>query len=315
MTQTPLRSPLNPEELAAIFGADDELALDVAAPDVSPLPPPNRRPVSLTGRIRNLPKWVLFIAGLVIGWLVIGWWVWPVHWSNSDPWDMSAKNQKTFVQVVADRYWINRDLAQAEATLGSWNRDDVNSLLVALQAETIEVEARQHLEALSQALNLPGGEQSLLTSIFNQDGIVIALAIAILPMFLAVGLVVASRLRATSTDEAGEAAAADGEAELEELLADVQLDAGQAGGQPPDQAAAPGEQPPEQTEATGEEEEEEAPDPNNPLGDLTSLFAEEDTSVALLEGLCKDMPDVDIDDLMKTSREMLRRFREEELKP
>ena len=327
MAQTPLPSPLKPEELAAIFGTGDEL--DVNLPQGTPTPRPprrRRRPLSLAERVRGLPKWVLFLTGLAIGWLVIGWLVWPIQWTNSDPWDMTVKNQKAFVQLVADRYWTDRDLAQAEATLGSWDRDAVNTLLVTLQAETIDVDARQRLAALTQALQLPGGEQSMLASILNQEGVLIALAIATLPMFIAVGLVISSRVKTKpgGTTEDGEAAADDDdeEAELEELLADVQLEAGQMGmvigpDGLPEQPGAPGDVPPDQQqqqeEATNEEEESEESghDPNNPLGDLASLFAEEDTSVAQLELLSKGMPEIDIDELLAKARELVRRFREE----
>lgn len=320
MAQTPLRPPLNPAELAAIFGEAD----DLPATTVTPARPPRRtrRSVSLAERARRLPWWVWLAAGLLVGWLVIGWLIWPVKWTNSDLWDLSPRNQKTVLQLVADRYWTDRDLALAEATLGSWDRAAVNSLLVTMQAEIISPDARERLAALSQALNLPGGEQSLLDSIFNQDGILLALGIAVLPMFIAVGLIVSSQLRARPQAAAGEAALADNEeAELEELLADVQLEnipaggPGEASGQQPDQAAAPGEQPPGQAEATGEEEEEEeeenAVDANNPLGDLASLFAEEDTSVAQLEMMCKGLPDISVDDLLTRTRDSLRRFREE----
>ncbi len=320
MAQTPLRSPINPAELAAIFGEAGELP---DAPEVTVRPPRRaRRSVSLAERARRLPWWVWLAAGLLVGWLVIGWLIWPVKWTNSDLWDLSPRNQRTVLQLVADRYWTDRDLALAEATLGSWDRADVNSLLVTMQAEIISPEARDRLAALSQALNLPGGQQSLLDSIFNQDGILIAFGIAVLPLFIAIGLIINSQLRARPQAAAGEEALADNEeAELEELLADVQLEnipvggPGEAAGQQPDQAAAPGEQPPGQTEATGEdedqEEDENAVDANNPLGDLASLFAEEDTSVAQLEMMCKGLPDVSVDDLLARTREMLRRFRDE----
>ncbi|MBI5567393.1 MAG: hypothetical protein HY870_21010 [Chloroflexi bacterium] len=318
MAHPPGRLPLKPEELAALFGADDETALGLAEPVVPRLSRQARRPVSLTERIRRLPNWTLFLAGLLIGWLVIGWWVWPVRWTNSDLWDLSTRNQKAFVQLVADRYWTDRDLALAEATLGGWDRDAVNSLLVVMQAETISTDTRQRLDALLQALQLPGGEQSLLASIFNQDGILIALAIAVLPMFIAIGLAVSSQLRAKSVAASGdELAADDQEAELEELLADVQLEVGQMGSPGPDgateqQATNPDEQQPGQADTASDEEEyEQIPDQDNPLGDLASLFAEEDTSVALLEAMCKGMPEVDMAELLTKSRDMLRRFREE----
>lgn len=329
MSPTPGRSPLKPDELAAIFNVDDDPLRELEALDTSARTGRSRRParrVSLADRVGRIPKWVYLIAGVLIGWLVIGWWLWPVRWTNSDPWEMSAKNQQNFVQLVADRYWYDRDLTQAENTLNGWDRAEVNSLLVALQAETIDAAARDHLDALSQALSLPGGQQSLLASIFSQEGIIFALAIAALPMFIAIGLVVATRLSARSVSAKGEAGAEDQEADLEELLADVQLDEGMIGGGPGPEGAVAGAEPgqenkpdekqpgQEEEEKEEEEEDEETIDANNPLGDLASLFAEEDTSLASLEALCKGMPELVIDDMLNTARNILRRFKEERRK-
>jgi hypothetical protein len=306
--QPPSNRPLLTDDLEVIFRAEtsgDGHGLD---PTESPIALPHPRR-SLTAR--RWPAWSLFLAGLLVGWIVIGWWIWPVHWTNSSPWDMSTKYQRTFVQLIADRYWTTRDLAQAEAALSGWGHDDVNGLIVAMQTETLDTEARQHLTALLEALKLPGGEQSLLTSIFNQGGIVFAFALAALPLIIAVGLVVAARVRSRAPAEEAAPFDQEGEAELEELLADVQLDAADGGGQP-GQEQEPGQPPkPEEEQPPQQEEEEEKIDAGNPLGDLASLFEEEDTSLVTLEAMCKGMPEVSVDDLVASARNTLHRFKED----
>jgi hypothetical protein len=240
-----------------------------------------------------------------------------VHWTNSDPWDMSSLHQETYLQLIADRYWTTRDLAQAEDALGGWNRDDVNQRLVAMQSEIVGVEARQRLAALSDALRLPGGEQSLLESIFGQEGILVALGLAALPMLLAIGIVVLSKFRPANTSEDELGPGSDGEASLEELLSDVELEA-LGGGESPDQQsqteAAPGQESPTEEQSPQEEDEEEDPNSGNPLGDLASLFEEEDTSLVTLEAMSKGLPDYGVEDMLKAAREILHRFKEEQPK-
>ncbi len=318
MASTSDRAPISSKDLAVIFseGLIDDGQGPGLAPEPIKRPRPERAALRRSGRI---PVWVALIAGVLIGWLVIGWWLWPVHWTNSAPWDMSAKSQRTFVQLVADQFFQARDLAKAEAALEGWDRAQLNELLVAMQAQTIETDARQHLAALSDALSLPGGEQSLMDSIFSQDGIVIALLFAALPLLGAIGLVVVARVRTRATGLDGGSIDEQGEAELEELLAGVQLDGapGPGGSQAPDEAEQQTDQPSDQEQKPPEEqlqqdeEEQENVDSHNPLGDLASLFEDEDTSLQTLEALSKGLPDCTADDLLSTAREIMRRFKEE----
>jgi ribosomal protein L12E/L44/L45/RPP1/RPP2 len=94
--------------------------------------------------------------------------------------------------------------------------------------------------------------------------------------------------------------------QLEELLADVQLEE-----QPAQEGQQPGPaQEQEQQEGQGETEQEEAeqaePEDQNTggLGDLLNLFEEEDTSIATLEAFCKGLPDVSVDELFEKSKKV-----------
>jgi hypothetical protein len=289
---------------------DAELAGRLAdAPVTAPRRAPTRRP-----RRRPLPGWLWLIAGLLIGWLLIGWVIWPVQWTNASPWQLGAVYQQTYLQLVADRYGYDQDLALAEEALHGWDRTAVNNLLVQMQSTVPEAAARQRLANLAAALRLPGGEQSLMDSIFGQGGVWLALALATLPIVAAIGLVVSAKLRSSAPPAQSAELAADTEAELEELLADLQLDG--AGGPAPESDVSTSvvnsesTHPPQEDE--GEEEEEEQPqDSNSILADLASLFEEEDTSLVALEALCKGLPDIAADELLRQSREVLRRFKED----
>jgi len=265
--------------------------------------PPARRPR------RPLPGWCWLITGLLIGWLLIGWLLWPVQWTNSQPWDLSPAYQQTYVQLVADRYSYDQNLGLAEDALRGWDRAAVNELLVQMQSTAPDAAARRRLAQLAAALSLPGGDQSL-ASIFSQGGVWLALALAVLPIIVAVSLILLARLRPPAPPAASDELSTDAEAGLEELLADLQLDAENGPAAEPDAPSNPVN--PENPQPPPEEEEpEQTQDPNNMLGDLASLFEEEDTSLIVLETLCKGMPDIAVEDLLRQGREVMRRFREE----
>ena len=81
--------------------------------DLPPPPPPRRR-----------PPWtaIAFIAGLLLGWLAIGWWLWPVQWANSAPPQLSAAFQEAYLAAVAEGYALTSDLAQVQAAVSAKTR-------------------------------------------------------------------------------------------------------------------------------------------------------------------------------------------------
>ncbi len=59
-----------------------------------------------------------FIIGLLLGWLVIGWGLWPVEWTNASPGDLRADAREDYLRMAIDTYTatLNKDEA-----LRRWN--------------------------------------------------------------------------------------------------------------------------------------------------------------------------------------------------
>lgn len=84
------------------------------------------------------PVWVIpaigFLVGLLIGWWVIGWWLWPVQWTNALPSDLRAAERDQYLAMVAESYAAGRNADLAKERLKSWSAEDLAKHLANLQA-------------------------------------------------------------------------------------------------------------------------------------------------------------------------------------
>ena len=65
----------------------------------------------------NRPLWVgiiSFVVGLLIGLVVLGWWLWPVQWTDAGPSDLRIEYQETYLRMAIDSYTLNQDAAVAQ---------------------------------------------------------------------------------------------------------------------------------------------------------------------------------------------------------
>ena len=65
----------------------------------------------------NKPLWVGifgFVVGLLIGLVVLGWWLWPVQWTDAGPSDLRLEYQETYLRMAIDSYTLNQDAAVAQ---------------------------------------------------------------------------------------------------------------------------------------------------------------------------------------------------------
>jgi len=259
-----------------------------------------------------------FVAGLLMGWMVIGWWLWPVQWTNSDPWHLRPEHQRTFVGLVAEDFWRTSDVSRARDALAGWDDEALADLLTTMQAQASSPEARQHLEALAEALALPETEVNLLTSLLGHKGIILGAILSVSPLVVAIALAVSSLVR--NRRQQAEAPLLDEQLEeaLEELLAREGEGEGQEGQQQDEEreeqraegeeAEEEGEEEEEEEEGEGgeKEEEEEGEEEEEELElasgvqDLVlSLFDDEDSALPKLEALCKNLLDIDVSDLLE----------------
>ncbi len=114
--------------------------------------------VKSAGYIKELRRPIIglvFVVGLLLGWVILGWWLWPVEWSDADPWDLRPEHQVKYVSLVAEEYWQTKDVSQATEALAGWDVEALANLLAAMQCQTCGSQESQQLAALAAALRLP----------------------------------------------------------------------------------------------------------------------------------------------------------------
>jgi hypothetical protein len=92
------------------------------------------------------------LLGLLLG-LAIGWWWWPVQWTNSTPGNLRSDFQGDYIVWVADQYASTGDWERARGKLGAeyWKEGQLAETLERLAGERGGQEAVR-LRALAQAL-------------------------------------------------------------------------------------------------------------------------------------------------------------------
>ena len=74
---------------------------------------------------KSRPSWVLpvigFLIGMLIGWWVIGWGIWPVQWTNALPPDLRAAERDEYLTMVAESYAASRNADVAKGRLSTWS--------------------------------------------------------------------------------------------------------------------------------------------------------------------------------------------------
>jgi hypothetical protein len=104
------------------------------------------------------------VLGLLLG-LAIGWWWWPVEWTNSTPGNLRQDFQNDYIAWVAERYETTRDLEWARGKLGVeyWKEGQLAETLGELAAERGGQEA-DRLNALAEALEvMPAAQEPAAT--------------------------------------------------------------------------------------------------------------------------------------------------------
>jgi hypothetical protein len=115
------------------------------------------------GRLLQLIPFVLkyklqiaLVGGLVLGLLLglaVGWWWWPVQWTNATPGHLRSDFQSDYLVWVAEQYNKTGDLAWAQARLGTefWKEGQLAQSLESL-AQARGGEDAIRLRALAQAV-------------------------------------------------------------------------------------------------------------------------------------------------------------------
>ncbi len=104
----------------------------------------------------------IFGLGLLLGWLIIGWVLWPVEYCDTDPPDLRRNHQEVYISLVADSFGLNGDVQLARERLRDFNEEEIGDIILTLlERQEEDLAKSQRLRDLAQALALslaPGGE-------------------------------------------------------------------------------------------------------------------------------------------------------------
>lgn len=262
---------------------------------------------------RRLRWALLFAAGLLIGWLVIGWWIWPVQWTNAMPWHLQTVYQERYVTMVAETFWHSGDVREAQVALEGWEPAELEEILKALQQQAESDEHRQQVAALADALEFPTYDTSIWASLRNQKAVLGGASISVL-LFGAAGALAVYSLVQTQTeggagalktisDEGAAMGMGEGGADYDGMGDyDDEVEEGDglvigAG---------------EDEEEEGEEEEdlydaeedfyEEGEDVVSSLSAF--MFDEQEEDTSHLKNLCERLPEIDVSELLEEARQV-----------
>lgn len=97
-----------------------------------------------------------FLIGFLLGWLVIGWWLWPVQWINTDPWDLRPEFKKQYILMAADSYALSSNPELLRERFRGWPPEDLAAFIDEVKRENPGNELlASRLETIKSALNLP----------------------------------------------------------------------------------------------------------------------------------------------------------------
>jgi LCP family protein required for cell wall assembly len=97
-----------------------------------------------------------FLAGLLLGWLALGWGALPVSYGNAVPQSLRAADRETFVLLAAETFGASGDASQARSRLESWPKDLLASDIARLQERlwTEDAFRADQVRALAEALGI-----------------------------------------------------------------------------------------------------------------------------------------------------------------
>lgn len=94
---------------------------------------------------------VSFFAGLIIGLVVLGWWIWPVHWINAAPRHLRADYKQDYLIMAVEAYAYTHDAAAAQWRFQGLGEDG-EALLAALEQHPPKGVNAKDIKAFEAAL-------------------------------------------------------------------------------------------------------------------------------------------------------------------
>jgi len=78
--------------------------------------------LSQSTKSASVGRYRCFVVGVLIGLIILGWWLWPVKWTNASPEQLQKDYQADYVRMAIDSYIKTQDAPTAKARLNTWER-------------------------------------------------------------------------------------------------------------------------------------------------------------------------------------------------
>lgn len=175
-------------------------------------PQPKRRRVNFDPAMLREPRTLAiaaFVGGLIVGLVVLGWWLFPVSWTNASAEQLRADLRADYLRAAIDSYTLNPEDSAARARLEALGvAVDETMLAVASNPGSQSVESIAHFQQLlggsaenNGALATPaaadeGGQGGL----FSTSSLLLTMCAITLVLGLALGVIYVVRNRAGGDD-------------------------------------------------------------------------------------------------------------------
>jgi len=133
--------------------------------------------MSASGRSPLRPLAVGGIAGLIvgclIGWLAIGWWLWPVEYvGDAYTYELNQAEKTQYVAAVVDSYNLTGQLGVVQQRLNAWTVEEKNRVLAMLfadyQSQGKMQEAEQVVELAMELQRAEGWDPAVVSQAASQ---------------------------------------------------------------------------------------------------------------------------------------------------
>lgn len=118
--------------------------------------------------VRKYPAWSMLAAfgvGLIIGLVVLGWWLFPVEWTDATPGQLAEPYQQAWVKAVSELYAFTNDTIMVQQALGGWAGDVTGDQVACeMAAATTDPSERARLEAVAGIVNGGAGCSGVTTA-------------------------------------------------------------------------------------------------------------------------------------------------------
>lgn len=143
---------------------------------------------------------IAFIAGVLFGWIVIGWWAWPVEWENASVQELRPELQEDYMRMAIDSYNLRTDLDLALDRINEFG-DNAQQVLDMVAQNPGDETSQAILNFFQQSYSAGGGIDTDATTGEptqpDSGGVSFPLWICAVALVLAGGLVVVYFLQRT----------------------------------------------------------------------------------------------------------------------